>query len=97
MIQAKKSWKLDISILQGMEHQIKDSLQADGALVSIANIEPELCKRILSTQDQGLLDELDELFWKYNLGGDRYISLKAILMSKGIFKSAEQIDTAIQP
>jgi 4-hydroxy-tetrahydrodipicolinate synthase len=88
---------LSLSILQGMEHQLQTPPGCDGYLVSLANVEPALCQRMYQTPSDGLNEEILELFWRYNLGGDWLISLKSILFCRGLIRSAEQVSLAIKP
>lgn len=97
MVSKKSLWDLQMSILQGMEHKLSTSLDWDGFLISLANVEPVLCKAYLETWNQSLEQRIDELFWKYNLWWEWYISLKSILMSKWIIESAEEINPYVQP
>ena len=97
MLLTKKSWELHMSIFQWMEHKLKNSLSADWFLVALANLESKLCKDYLVKWNKDFESIINELFWKYNLWWERYISIKWILMSRWIITSAEEINTLIQP
>lgn len=97
MVQRRKQNALHMHVFQWMEHELHTSKEADWFLISLANVEPALCKEYLQTWKQELEAKIIELFWKYNLWAERYISLKAILMTKGIISSAEEINPFITP
>ncbi len=91
----KKKEELSIGIFQGMENKITQSQECDGYIVALANVEPALCKTFLNAPSETDQKLLTDAWWKYNLGGDWYISLKAMLCERGIIRSAEQIHQSI--
>ena len=97
MIEAQSAWRLSMNVLQWMEHKLATSREGDGFLISLANVQPELCKRYLEKGTKQDREKIEQLFRKYNLWGERYISLKAILMTQWIFQSAEEINPFITP
>lgn len=88
---------LRLSVLQGMEHQLKTPQGCDGYLIALANVEPTLCRQMFAQPSDAINQEILELFWRYNLGGDWFISLKSILFCRQTIRSAEQVTLAIQP
>ncbi len=97
MIAAKQKWDLDMSVFQWMEHKLKTSLDADWFLISLANVEPELCKMFLQHGWEELFAVFDEIFRTNNLWKNWYVTLKAMLMMKWIFSSAEEVNPFITP
>ena len=87
--------ELRISILQGMEHRLKVPSGCDGYLISLLNVEPEICRTMWKQQSDKVNEEILELFNKYNLGGEWFVSLKAILHTRGVITSGEQVEQAI--
>lgn len=88
---------LRFPIFQGMEHQMQTPMGCDGYIVSLANIEPELCRLMLKKNSMQLHTKIIELFWQYNLGGNWYVSLKSQLQARNIIRSAEETQLAIRP
>jgi len=86
---------LRISVLQGMEHRLKVPNGCDGYMISLLNVEPEICRVMLDQQSDKVNEEILELFSKYNLGGEWFVSLKAILHTKGVITSCEQVEQSI--
>ena len=96
LIALKKQNKLHMSIFQGMEHLLLQSAGCDGYVISLLNTEPKLCKTMFQKQDKATNDRIIAKFWEQNLGGNWYISLKAILHERGIIHSAEEIKLTIK-
>jgi 4-hydroxy-tetrahydrodipicolinate synthase len=92
MLEEKKAWNLTMDVLQWMENELHTSLESDGFLIALANIEAELCREYLDTWDQKLWEKIKGMRSKYNLWGNRYITLKTILMMRWTIASAEEID-----
>ncbi len=90
MCKLKRSQALNIGLFQGLEHQLIDSLCADGFLISLANIAPDLCKKVFQKKEKRR-STIEETFYKYNLGGFWYVSLKAVLMERDIIRSSEEV------
>jgi 4-hydroxy-tetrahydrodipicolinate synthase len=97
MCAMRVSGKLRLSVLQGMEHQMRVPRGCDGHIVALANVEPALCKDMFERNSAALAKRIADLFWKYNLGGNWYVSLKAILRERGIIRSAEEAVVAVRP
>lgn len=95
-LQMRKNGEISMGIFQGMEHQMTDVVWADGYIVSLANVEPELCRDCLNNPPT-YKERIRELFWQYNLGKDWFVTLKALLFARWIFASAEQITPDIIP
>jgi 4-hydroxy-tetrahydrodipicolinate synthase len=93
----RASGTLSLPILQGMEHRLLVPEGCDGYLVALANVEPKLCKDLWKKQTDELNNKVLDLFWKYNLGGEWFVSLKALLFGRGVIQSAEQIEQHITP
>lgn len=94
---AKKRGVINLALLQGLEHQLWDSREGDGYLISLANIEPETCDHFYTNPSVKKNEEIIDLFWKYNLGGNWLVSIKAILFAKRIISSSEDIVLEIDP
>jgi 4-hydroxy-tetrahydrodipicolinate synthase len=88
---------LRFSVFQGMEHQMQTPLGCDGYIVALANIEPKLCREMLNKNSSRLNATIIDMFWQYNLGGNWYVSLKALLCERKIIRSAEETYLAITP
>jgi 4-hydroxy-tetrahydrodipicolinate synthase len=88
---------LRFPVFQGMEHQMLSPLGCDGHIVALANIEPRLCREMWSRNSVKLNAQIIDLFWRYNLGGNWYVSLKALLFERGIIRSGEESKLAIRP
>lgn len=88
---------LRFPVFQGMEHQMLSPLGCDGHIVALANIEPRLCNEMLSKNSVKLNAKISDLFWRYNLGGNWFVSLKALLFERGIIRSGEETKLAIRP
>lgn len=93
----KRSNKLRMDILQGMEHLIPQSAGCDGYVISLLNTEPKVCKDLLQKHGKKENHKMFKKFWEHNLGGTWYVSLKAILYERGIIRSAEEINPVIKP
>ncbi len=88
--------KLKMSVLQGMENQLLQSKGCDGYLISLGNVEPKLCKTMFENPTEENNQKILAKFWEYNLGGEWYITLKALLYSHGIIRSAEQVKQTVK-
>lgn len=97
LITLKKQNKLRMNIFQGMEHLLLQSAGCNGYVISLLNTEPKLCKTMFQKQDKFTNDKIKANFWKQNLGGNWYISLKAILYERGVIRSAEEVNPEVQP
>ena len=97
LVQMRKDGKLRITILQGMEHKLYESKGCDGFLTSLLNNEPQLCEEMFESYPEKLQQKImDEIWWQHNLGGEWFVTLKAILYGRGILRSAEQVKQAIE-
>jgi dihydrodipicolinate synthase/N-acetylneuraminate lyase len=83
---------LNLSILEGMENRLKTLPGCDGYLISLLNLEPELCRVMLEKNDDETNRTVYELFHKYNLGADWFVSIKAFLCARGVIASSEQVN-----
>lgn len=93
LVELKSKGNLHLAVLQGMENQLYESVGCDGFLISLLNVEPDLCANMLQNPSKELNDKILNLFSKYNLGADNwYVSLKALLHARGIIRSSEQIE-----
>jgi 4-hydroxy-tetrahydrodipicolinate synthase len=88
---------LRFPVFQGMEHQMRTPPGCDGHIVALANVEPKLCREMLAKNTEQLNAKIIELFWRYNLGGNWYVSLKGLLSERKIIRSAEETTSAIRP
>ena len=95
--QLRRSGLLRLAVLQGLEHHMLVPDGCDGHMVALANVEPELCRRMLQRNTSELNAKIIDLFWKYNLGGSWYVALKTILLERGVLRSAEETQLAIRP
>jgi 4-hydroxy-tetrahydrodipicolinate synthase len=92
LVRSKSSGELDLSLLQGMENQLLESAGADGFLISLANIDPELSKNMLKTPTQEMNAKVMEKWDEYDLASETwFMNLKKILTARGVLKSAEAI------
>lgn len=92
----KQQQQLRMSILQGMDHKLYLSVGYDGFMVALANIEPQLCKAMFENPTEELQSKILEKFWEYNLGGEWFVTLKALLYERGVLRSAEQVRQMIR-
>jgi 4-hydroxy-tetrahydrodipicolinate synthase len=88
---------LRFPVFQGMEHQMHTPPGCDGHIVALANVEPKLCRDMWSKNSLRLNARIIDLFWRYNLGGAWYVTLKSILAQRKIIRSAEETALAIRP
>jgi 4-hydroxy-tetrahydrodipicolinate synthase len=88
---------LRFPVFQGMEHQMQYPVGCDGFIVALANIEPTLCRQMLTNNSSRLNAKIIDMFWRYNLGGNWYVSLKSFLCERKIIRSAEETILAIRP
>lgn len=93
----RREGKLRFAVFQGMEHQMQVPGGCDGHVVALANTEPKLCHAMFQRNSNTLNQLLLEAFWRYNLGGNWYVTLKAILAARGTIRSAEEVQLAIRP
>lgn len=92
MVQIKKEGRTRLSVLQGMENQLLESVGCDGFLLALANVEPELCKNMLSNPSKELNDEVMRQWDELDLASDTwYVGVKQALFSRNIIKSLELI------
>lgn len=97
LLDMKKTGDVSFSVLQGMEHLFEQSLGCDGFLVSLVNVEPKFVHDLFVTPTRELYQKSIELFYQYNLGGDWYITVKALLFARNTIRSAEQVNMALKP
>jgi 4-hydroxy-tetrahydrodipicolinate synthase len=95
--QLRRSGALRLAVLQGMEHQMLVPNGCDGHMVALANVEPKLCRQMLRGNSPALHAKIIDRFWSHNLGGNWYVTLKALLAERGILRSAEEVKLAIHP
>jgi 4-hydroxy-tetrahydrodipicolinate synthase len=88
---------LRFSVFQGMEHQMLSPDGCDGHIVALANVEPRLCREMWLKNTAHLNSKIIDLFWRYNLGGNWYVSIKSLLSERKIIRSAEETALAIRP
>ena len=91
-LQVKREGKLSLSILQGMENQLLESAGCDGYLISLANVEPKLCKDMFLKPSPELNDQIMEKWGGLNLASENwFVGIKESLASRGIIKSSESM------
>jgi len=72
----------------GWEHHLASGLPADGAVVSLANLEPALCRIGLASADPAVRAEISRLSEAYALTADDwYRHLKRELRARGVIAS----------
>lgn len=92
LVALKSEGTLRLALLQGMENRLYESIGCDGFLISLLNVEPELCANMLQAPSVELNEKILKLFSEYSLDTDNwYIFLKAILHAKGVIRSSEQV------
>lgn len=73
----------------GWEHHLATGLPADGSVVSLANLEPALCKVACRSTDPALREELQRLTELYGLTApDWYRYVKLALHQRGVLASS---------
>jgi 4-hydroxy-tetrahydrodipicolinate synthase len=97
MCKARLENELSMTVLQGMEHQLDTPSGCDGYLVSLLNIEPKLVKEMLENPTPETNKKILDIFWKYNLGGNWFVTLKALLFERKIINSAEGVSLLVKP
>ncbi|HYC34098.1 MAG TPA: dihydrodipicolinate synthase family protein [Candidatus Paceibacterota bacterium] len=97
MCKARMKGQISMRVLQGMEHQLDIPNGCDGFLVSLLNIEPALIRDMFWHPTRETNQKILRLFWKYNLGGSWFITLKALLLQKKIIRSAEEVRMTTKP
>jgi 4-hydroxy-tetrahydrodipicolinate synthase len=88
--------QLQMNVLQGMEHLLDTPKGCDGYLVSLLNTEPKLVHDYYISKKNKHNKKILELFYKYNLGGQWFVTLKGLLYERGIISSAEEINPTIK-
>ncbi|PIN93098.1 hypothetical protein COU54_04365 [Candidatus Pacearchaeota archaeon CG10_big_fil_rev_8_21_14_0_10_31_24] len=91
LVKLRKINKLKLCLLQGMENLLLESGGCDGYILSLINTEPKLCSHMFNRQDKFTNNKILDTFYKQNLGGKWYITIKAILFSRGTISSAEEV------
>jgi 4-hydroxy-tetrahydrodipicolinate synthase len=92
IVQMKKNKIIDMSIFQGMENQLLESVGCDGYLISLANVEPQLCKEMFNNPSEGLNQEIMKKRDEFSLASeDWFVGIKKALAFRGVIKSAELI------
>ncbi len=92
LIGLKTKGNLHLALLQGMENQLYESAGCDGFLISLLNVEPELCAKMFQSPSKELNAKILSLFSEYGFDAkDWYMSLKALLHGKGVICSSEQV------
>jgi 4-hydroxy-tetrahydrodipicolinate synthase len=97
MCKMRVNQTLRFPLFQGMEHQMHAPPGCDGHIVALANVDPKLCRTMLHKNTGQLNAKIIDLFWRYNLGGNWYVSLKTLLCERKIIRSAEETTLAIRP
>lgn len=97
LLALRKEGKLRMSILQGMEHLFFESAGCDGYMTSLPNVEPKLCNDMFLNPTKATDEKVKELFWKYNLGGKWFVTIKALLYARSIIRSSEEVHMEIRP
>jgi len=96
LVALKSKGKLRFALLQGMENQLYESLGCDGFLLSLLNVEPELCAKMLQSPSKELNAKILSLFTEYDLDKkDWYVSLKTLLHARGIIRSSERVKIGV--
>ncbi|WP_175174921.1 dihydrodipicolinate synthase family protein [Achromobacter pestifer] len=73
----------------GWEHQLGEDLPVDGCVVSLANIEPALCRVALACECAAVRSEVTRLTEAYALQSDDwYVHIKKELFSRGAISTA---------
>ncbi len=94
LIKLRKIGKLRMSVLQGMENQLLESIGCDGYLISLANTEPKLCNDMFGTPSAELNRQIMEKWEELDLASKTwYVGIKKALASRGIIRSPELIQT----
>jgi 4-hydroxy-tetrahydrodipicolinate synthase len=92
ILKAKSQLSSPVSIYQGMEDLLIESKDCDGYILALANLEPELCKKMYDNLSADNDKKIKSLFKKYNLGGDEwFLTLKSELTKRDIIKSGEPV------
>lgn len=74
-----------VSVLQGGDHLLGAGLRVDGFLVSLANLEPELCARMWRSPDPGTAEEIAGKCTEHDLfADDWYRPIKNRLHERGV-------------
>ncbi|NCS99416.1 dihydrodipicolinate synthase family protein [Candidatus Parcubacteria bacterium] len=93
---ARVSGGLKMNALQGLEHLLDTPEGCDGYLVSLLNVEPKLTKQYFLERGEKEHQEIMDKFYEYNLGGEWFVTLKALLYARGLISSAEQVKQEIK-
>jgi 4-hydroxy-tetrahydrodipicolinate synthase len=92
LLKTKRQSKSSIDVFQGMENLLIESKDCDGYVLALANLEPELCKKMYDDRNTEIDNKIKSLFKKYDLGGDEwFLTLKAELTKRNIIKSGEPV------
>lgn len=81
----------------GWEHYLGIGLPLDGCVVSLANLEPALCRVGVACENEVVKTEVQRLTDAYQLlDEDWYVHIKAELYSRGIISSPQAVGTKIK-
>lgn len=76
----------------GWEHRLAGDLPADGNVVSLANLEPMLCRMTLGRSEPAMQQEISRLSEAYELfSEDWYRHVKQALKARGVITSARTV------
>jgi 4-hydroxy-tetrahydrodipicolinate synthase len=79
---------LGIPVFEGWENQLLQVPGVDGFIGPLANLEPELCGRMLVDPTAAMQDQIDETCRRYGLFDDEwYRGVKAELVARGVLTS----------
>lgn len=81
-----------VSYYLGWEHHLGSALSADGCVVSLANIEPTLCRLALTCANDQINSEIGRLTEAYSLlSEDWYAHIKAELFKRGVISTPKTV------
>ncbi|WP_251072244.1 dihydrodipicolinate synthase family protein [Streptomyces sp. ISL-43] len=81
-----------VPVVQGLEHLLLESGPVDGWVVALANIEPKLCKALLTDRGEERAAQLHAACERYGLERDDwYRSLKTELLRRAVIETDREV------
>lgn len=81
-----------VPVVQGLEHLLLESGPVDGWVVALANVEPELCRALLTDRGDERAEQLRAACERYGLERDDwYRSLKTELLRRSVIETDREV------
>ncbi|MFZ3495379.1 dihydrodipicolinate synthase family protein [Streptomyces sp. 5.8] len=81
-----------VPVVQGLEHLLLESGPVDGWVVALGNVEPELCRALLTDRGEERAAQLHAAYARYGLDRDDwYRSLKTELLRRAVIETDREV------